>query len=49
MRTGEFIVKVSWDKAHFYMTFQEFGTTKLTPRAFLLGATAGYRRRRFGK
>lgn len=28
-------VRVSWDQAHFYMAFQELGTSRMTARPFL--------------
>lgn len=36
-------VRVSWDPAHFYMLFQEFGTQHQTARPFL--RPAAYRKR----
>lgn len=42
MRTGELTVNVSWDKQHFYMSFQEFGTIRIRPKMFLLAAARTY-------
>jgi HK97 gp10 family phage protein len=35
-------VRISWDRAHFYMGFHEFGTEKQSPRPFLRPAASRY-------
>ncbi len=43
MSTGERVVKISWTKRHFYMSFQEFGTVNHSGRKFMRAAIAPFR------